>query len=396
MKRNPWLLAAALAVAASLSACSLLTQEVEPLPVPQLPSGCTVATDKPVTLVIGARMGSPKPALPEEIRKLVATVIDKNQKVQLVRVDGQPNVAAGVTPNITAESPPKRRAEVESLLRQIDTAVSKLVPRTAEANVLGALTEAAHVTPEGGTVVLIDSGIATSGPFTFRKKTMFGANPAEVADYLASQQVLPALSKRSVVLAGVGNTAEPQAVLDESMRKTVVALWQAVVAKAGASCTADVPVQTRRDRFETPVPVTTVELPDAQPEFTSCGATVLDDSGSVGFVPDEAVFRDQTAAERTLKQLADKMNADRMTANLVGNTSSFGTSEPDRVDLSNRRAEAVKAVLTRMGVSAALITTRGDGSTGKYHVNDREPGGALKPAEAAANRSVVVELACPR
>lgn len=396
MNRNPRLLAVALAAVTSLSACSLLSQEVEPLPQPQLPGDCVVAADKPVTLIVGARMGSPKPALPEEIRKLVAVAIDKNQKVQVVRVDGQPNVAAGVTSNITADSPTRRRAEVESLLRQIDSAVAKLAPKTAEANVLGALTEAAHVTPQGGTIVLIDSGIATSGPFTFRKKTMFGADPAEVADYLATQEVLPDLGKRSVVLAGVGNTAEPQAALDESLRKTVVGMWRAVVTKAGATCTSDVPGQTRRDRFDTTIPVTAVELPDAKPDFTSCSITVLDDSGSVGFVPDEAVFRDQAAAERTLKTLADKMNADRMTANLVGNTSSFGTSEPGRVDLSNRRALAVKEVLTRMGVAEASITTRGDGSTGKYHVNDREPNGALKPAEAAANRSVVVELACPR
>lgn len=386
-------LAAVLLAAGLLAACSSTSAQPAASTWTPKPDGCPAAAGKPVTLVVGARMGSQRPQLPDPIPAMIEQAMAAGQKVQLIRLDGEPSVVTTVQPSLTATNTAKRENDLKIAEKRFFEAVATLQPKAPEADVLGALTEAGGVTDEGGTVVVVDSGIATAGQLTFRAKAMFGADPKDVTDSLFAQHQLPKLSKMSVVLVGLGKTAEPQAELDHAQQEHIAAIWQAVAARADAACTAVVPGQTHRDRFDTTVPVTTVDLP-SDPPVNPCGTTVYDDSSAVGFVADQATFRDPDAAQRTLKQLVDKVSGQPVTMKLIGNTSSAGTSEPDRVALSQQRAQAVKAVLVRLGVPDGRITAEGDGSTGKYHAADRTANGSLDPVKATANRSVVVETSC--
>jgi outer membrane protein OmpA-like peptidoglycan-associated protein len=347
-----------------------------------------------LTLVVGARMGSPRPTLPAEVEGLVEVAARSERKVQVVRVDGQPTVALAADVRITGKNETQREKQVRELVGKVKSFVEQLAPKQAEADVLGALAEAARVTPEGGTVVLVDSGLATAGAVSFREEGMWGANPAEVAAFLAAQRLLPALTGRSVLLVGLGGTADPQPALNEDLRGRVGKLWQEVTAKSGATCVGELAVPSRREAFPTTVPVTVVNLPE-EPKPVPCGTTKLEDSGSVGFVPDTADLRDPAAADRTLQSLAGVVAGGAQRVTLVGNTAGGGLAE-GHVELSTRRAEAVKATLVRLGVPADRIATRGDGNSGPYHENDLGADGVLIPAAAARNRSVVVELSCPR
>ncbi|GAA0216796.1 OmpA family protein [Saccharothrix mutabilis subsp. mutabilis] len=375
---------------AALAACSATET-----PAPKLPDGgCPADGGQALTLVVGARMGSPRPTLPGEVEGLVRTAARDNRKVQVVRVDGQPTVALAADVQITGKNETQREKQVAELVGRVKTFVEQLEPKQAEADVLGALSEAARVTPEGGTLVLVDSGLATAGAVSFREAGMWGANPGEVADFLAAQRLLPALTGRSVLLVGLGGTADPQPALNEDLRGRVGRLWEAVVKKAGAACAGVLAVASRRDAFPTTVPVTVVALPE-EPKPVPCGTTKLEDSGSVGFVPDTADLRDPAAADRTLQALAGVVAGGAQRVTLVGNTAGGGPAA-GHVELSTRRAEAVKSILVRLGVPADRIATRGDGNSGPYHENDLGPDGVLIPAAAARNRSVVVELSCPR
>ena len=372
-----------------LTACSDASFEPEAVDL-----GCPTQAGGPVTLAVGARANSPAPVLPAAVVGLMREAAKTSETISLVRIDGSPTVAFQGTFRTDAANDVARRSELEAFLRQTQDRVGKLQAKEAEADVLAALNEAARITPEGGTVVLLDSGLQTAGQLRFQDDGTFGADPKEVVDYLRTRELLPKLVGRSVVLVGLGNTAEPQEALDASLRGKVIAMWRAIVDEADASCVEVVDTAASRTSVDAKVPVTVVPVPAVAP-FAPCGTTVLRDGDSVGFLPDQSQFRDPAAARKTIQDLASLVIKGRQRVELVGTTSSAGTSEQGRVELSRQRADAVKSVLIELGVPADRITTKGVGSKWPKRVNDRAPDGSLIPTAAARNRSVVVRLSCP-
>lgn len=355
---------------------------------------CPAQPGGPVTLAVGARANSPAPVLQPAIVDLMREAAKKSQAISVVRVDGSPTVPFQGTFSSDAANDVARSNELTQFITAVQQRISTLLPAAPEADVLGALGEAARITPEGGTVVLIDSGLQTTGQIRFQDPGTFGADPAEFVTYLQQRSLMPNLSGRAVVLVGLGNTAEPQQQLDASLRSRVTSLWQAVVSAAGASCVQVLDTAAGRTSVTTDVPVTPVALPTVDP-FQPCGETVLHDGDTVGFIGDQANFRDPAAARATLQKLADLLIGGHQQVTLIGTTAKAGNDESSRVRLSERRAEAVKQVLVELGVPAERITTKGVGTQWPDRVNDIAPDGSLIPWAAALNRSVVVQLSCP-
>ena len=384
-----------------VAACVLWTATgcgTDPFIPEQVSLPCPANSGGPLTLVVGARANSPEPTLPPEIQGLVREAAKQSSRIQIVRVDGEPTVAVDATFRTNAQNDPLRRRHLDTFVSQTLAAAAGLKPKKGEADVQGALTVAARATPDGGTVVLLDSGLSTTGQLSFLGGAMFGVDPAEAVKYLQDQQLMPDLTGRSVVLVGMGNTANPQPALDENLRSRVTALWHTITTKANAACVHDLDTVAGRTSVDTTVPVTVVSLPP-RPSFKPCGTTILADSDTVGFRPDQAVFRDPAAARATLEGLADQLRKGTQLAKLTGTTSSGptaigGNSEAARITLSLQRARAVKDVLISLGVPADRLTTEGAGSHWPNRVNDRGPDGNLLPGPAAQNRSVVVELIC--
>jgi OmpA-OmpF porin, OOP family len=385
---RPALFAAGVLVAVALTGCAAARSGAEDTGL-----SCPARAGGPVTVAVGARANSPAPVLPAPVVALMREAAKQGNAISLVRVDGSPSVAFQGAFRSDAANDVARRSELDAFVRQAVDRVGQLEPQSPEADVLAALNESARITPAGGTVVLLDSGLQTTGQLRFQDPGTFGADPSEVVGYLGARGLLPGLSARSVVLAGLGNTAQPQAALDQRLRGQVTAIWKAIVDAAHPSCVDVLDTAGSRASVTTPEQVSVVTLPSVQP-FAACGTTVLTDGSTVGFLPDQAVFRDRVAARTTLQGLAVVLLNGRQRVELIGTTSSAGTSEPSRVQLSLQRAQAVEAVLVELGVPAGRITTRGAGSRWLYRVNDRGPDGALIPAAAARNRSVVVRLSC--
>jgi OOP family OmpA-OmpF porin len=317
--------------------------------------------------------------------------------VTFVRVDGRPEVASTETFGSQAGNEHARRDDFTAFLQHLQTAFGTTTrARTSEADPLGALSVAARATPPEGNVVLLDSGLQTAAPLRFQDGdgALLDAEPDEIVTDLKRQGLLPDLHGRSVLLAGLGNTADPQPELNTRQRNNLAAIWQAIAKASGARCVdvLDDPAARRSMEGLPAVSVVPIAAPPTPPR--PCGDTQFSDRNNVGFLPDQADFRDEAAARTTIQTLADVMRRSRQTVELIGATASVGSVQGRR-DLSRRRAEAVRTVLVDLGIPADRITTRGVGTDWSGHVPDLGPGGALLPGPAAENRKVIARLRCP-
>src|SRR4051794_26209000 len=141
---------------------------------------CVTARDKPVSLVVGARMGSQRPSITPEVHDLLAGAVENQQSIQVFRVDGEPSRAIKVAPVINGKNESQREQQAAAAVQQVTTAVPRLGPKKPEADNLSALSQAGKLTADGGTVVFMDSGLSTAGAVSFLNGGMFDADPGEV------------------------------------------------------------------------------------------------------------------------------------------------------------------------------------------------------------------------
>ncbi|MDR6598427.1 OmpA family protein [Saccharothrix longispora] len=320
-------------------------------------------------------------------------VVRAHSAVTLIRVDGDPKVVFSDPAPAREGNENADNVALDEYTTAIASAFREATPaQVAEADPLTALGIAAKRVDEGGTIALLDSGLQTTAPLRFDSEPLLSAEPAEVADYLREEKLLPDLTGRTVLLVGIGETAQPQPKLDNRRSANLVATWKAVAEAAGACVDALDLGETTDSVVSTPrVAVVTPPAPPAP--LTPCGEVELGEADNVSFLPDSAEFKDRPAARRTLEQLAGVVRDERQRVELVGRTASSGP-EAGRISLSAQRADAVKGVLEELGVEAGRITTRGVGTNWPTHVPDIGPGGVLLPGPAAQNRKVVVKLTC--
>jgi OmpA-OmpF porin, OOP family len=372
----------------------------EPSPDPAPAGSC--ATTGNLALAVGARANSPapvrdeggRPELPRTVEDLLVGVAQRGGQLSVVRVDGRPASVLTDAFETDGKTEVKQGVDRRRWLSRMRTAIGGVRATAPEADVLAALTLAAREARPGGTVVLQDSGLQTLDPLDFRQQ-LLTAEPTELVAYLRSRRLLPDLAGRTLVLVGVGDTVAPQLPLDEAQRHTLVDLWSAVGKAAGACVTVSDEVSSVAAvtgvPAVSPVPVARTRTPDVRP----CRDTVLPDSGTVGFVPDRAVYRDPAGARRTLQGIATQIVEGDLAVSLIGTTATSG-SEAGRIALSRQRADQVRVTLVELGVPPArIVEVRGVGTHWRTHVPDLAPDGrTLLPGPAAANRSVVIRAGC--
>ncbi|WP_020670257.1 OmpA family protein [Amycolatopsis nigrescens] len=375
-----------------LGGCGIFGSDEEPANSEISLQSCRLPKAAPLAIAVGARANVPRPELPSEVQELMKGVAGAHQPLTLIRLDGAPAVVFDEPPPPRAKNPTADKQAVAEYLAKAQRAFAeRMTAATAQADVLAALSLGGRATAEGGTVVLVDSGLQTVKPLDFAKDGLLDADPAEVAEYLTEERLLPDLHGRTVILAGFGNTAPPQPDLDNNLRAKVVDTWRTAAAASGA-CVVTLPQpNTQKSIVDKPEVAVVAQPPAPDPEF--CGTVELGESDNIAFEPDTATFRDQQAARETMSKFADAMRGDKRRAELIGTTATDG-SVAGRLDLSARRAEAVKAVLVEQGVAADRITTGGVGTDWPGHLPDIGPDGGLLPGPAGQNRKVVMNLTC--
>jgi outer membrane protein OmpA-like peptidoglycan-associated protein len=238
-------------------------------------------------------------------------------------------------------------------------------------------------------VVLVDSGLQTTGSLLYQSQGLLLASGQEVVAQLRSSGELPDLRGITVVLSGVGDTANPQPRLDIASRNRLVEQWKAIATAAGASCVrVDSQPFTHTSAAGLPT-VTTVRPPvPVRPKLDRTRPVALRED-SVGFEDNSADLRDKATARADLGVLAAGIRNGHHHVMLIGTTATAGT-ERGRHRLSLQRAEAVKRLLVGLGVPADHISTKGVGIRYPAHVDDLDDQGNLVPKLAIRNRVVFV------
>ena len=337
-----------------------------------------------LAVAVGARANSPTPTLPTEVRQLIVDTMNGCGKITAVRVDGRPSVAGELVFSTGAKTRQNFDIDQVDFLRRVDVLFGEAKAVAPEANVLQALGVASDAAGKGGTVVLVDSGVQTTAPLDFRKNSLPSRRPTAIARALKQQRLLPDLTDRKVILAGLGYTAMPQEPLDEKNRAFLTDLWREIVLAADAKDPVVAEgTNTSGSAVETPT-VSVVKFPVAEIQLACDTLSVLPDNGGVGFVPDQAEFRDPAAASKVLGRFATFLRDNPGAAVLVkGYVAHYGTGE-----LSQRRADRVKQELATQGITNA-ITAKGMG-WGPYPSVSAPP----DPRYDQKNRQVTIEVSC--
>jgi OmpA-OmpF porin, OOP family len=352
----------------------------------------------PMAFAVSGRSNSPEPGLPQALQDATTSVLTRSvddgyePRITLVNVDGRPVSAGSETFSSDAGNGIAAEDDRNAFLDGFGEALTGLRAQTPEVDVLSALDLAGRSAGGNrpGTVVLVDSGLSTVPPLDFRQKGLLDAPPAETVDALRAANALPGLRGTTVLLAGLGDVSEPQAALSPGQRQSLVALWTAIATAGGAACVAVVDEPRGGDAPSDAPPVSVVDVPPP-PTITPGETTALPDDNSVGFQPDTAEFRDRNAARAVLTPFAQFLTESPTRRIALTGTSARAGTEAGQIDLSTRRAEAVKALLVELGAPADRITTRGVGSRFPGYVNDVGPDGRQLPGPASTNRTVIVE-----
>ncbi len=353
-----------------------------------------------LVLVVSGRMNSPAPQLTPSMAAAARRAIDQGDPIGLVSLDGTPRLsrmAAFSDPGVNHAALEQAR---QNFLATLTAAVARTRATSPHADVLDALDVASRAVrgdcSRGGTIYLEDSGLQETGPLDFRQPGTLGAQPGDIVRFLRAQHELPDLSGMRLVLAGIGDTAAPQQPLSIAQRANLTAIWTAIVRAGGGTVQVS---QTPRIGIPAPrhVPQVSLVPVPAEPQWSQNDPSYrFPDSGPVGFEPNVAVLRDRAAAVAALRPIAQFLIADRgAVVELTGTTAHWGTLV-SCIGLSRARAEAVKAILVRLGAGPVQIITRGVGWRFAGYRNDQGPGGILLPGPAEHNRSVIVTQYQPR
>jgi OmpA-OmpF porin, OOP family len=361
--------------------------------VQSVPKFCT--PHGPVVLAVSGRQDSPAPGLSPCMAAAVMTAAGDGSAISVVDVDGRPKlVTTGTldTSHLNSGAKPQYEGNFEA---QVAQTVQAVRATSAHADVLDGLNVASrliHATSSrGGTIFLEDSGLQDIPPLDFTQPGQLEALPSRVVSFLSAEGEVPSLAGVTVVLVGIGDTASLQRPLGIGLQHHLRAIWSAIIVAGGGQVDTD-PYPRQNPAPDRVPPVGLVQVPPL-PKWPGQGYSLrLPDTGPVGFEPNTAKFRDPSAAQNALAEIAGYLlDNPAVKIELTGTTAHFDGDAWDET-LSVKRASAVKSMLVALGVGAGQIATHGDGWDSPCYESDGGPNGPMISLAAEHNRSVIVTI----
>ncbi len=240
------------------------------------------------------------------------------------------------------------------------------------------------------TIIVLGTGVGTCGALNLQNN-LLSADPEEVVELLSERDEIPDFSGFSIYWQQLGDVALPQQELSKTLQNRLEELYGSIVEAGGGTLTFDSTMPAPvNEGVEYPA-VTPVDFPADLPIYFDGDNSenlleqpvVMDEK--VTFIADEADYLDPEEALETLRPLAEFLLQHDMDLLLVGTTAGDVTDE-FTLNLSQQRADQVKASLVSLGVSESRLTAIGMGCEDPWHIK----GAGLEGQLASSNRKVVL------
>ena len=309
---------------------------------------------------------------------------------------------AGSTPHgktfaTTKSSQAGQEKEIDAFLADYFTSACSARAATGEIDLLSALNNAANdlrAHADGSKMVInvISSGLNSTGLLA-KSSDLLNADPNDIANQLASMGALADFSGIEVHFYGLGQASGEQ-VIPSSIAAKLQGLYPTLVEATGGVADVQPDVLTPLGCDADLPNVPTVDFEQDSLTFPHLernqSAQVVLDEAVLAFVGDSAEFIDPDQAKATLSELAGTITSNSGATVLVeGYTAaSPAFSHDELIDLSQRRAEAVRSALVAAGVSPSSIEAVGHGDEGATSMDT----GVFSESAAKNDRRVVVTL----
>ncbi len=360
-------------------------------------TGCMVSTSKAdvagvIVIAATATANEPAPALSSADVTLLQTTGDSSTSAVAFVVNpanGQP-AQLPLTPRRSdgqVEYGPRRSQLLAQNVARVESQVGTEAA-TGPFDLLNTMLEASRVSSPPATMLLLTSGVTTSGGFDLRQ-VGWAEPPASAAAALKQRGLLPDLAGWTVIFSGLGETAGRQPALPLPQQTTLASYWLAICHAAGAAACRvdDSPRLVASSHSTSTVPVPIVPVPAVQSIIGPHGqrqsivpADLLFAFGSAALLP---------GANQYLAPIAARASAGSYSVSIIGQASPDGGTASYNLRLSVLRAQAVQRRLITLGLAAHQIAqVKGIGTAGQSCTAN----GTLDETKCAQLRRVVITL----
>ena len=280
---------------------------------------------------------------------------------------------------------PRRSQLLQQNVSRIESQIGHQAA-TGPFDLLNTILTASRVTSPPATMLLLSSGVTTSGGFDLRK-VGWAEPPATAAAALKQRSLLPDLTGWTVIFSGLGETAGRQPALPLPQQTTLASNWLAICHAAGAAaCRVDDSPRPLRNSYST-LPVPVVPVPAVQSITGPHGQ-------QQSIVPADLLFAFNSAtllpgANSYLAPIAARAGDGNYSVSITGQASPDGGSAAYNLRLSVLRAQAVQRRLITLGLAPhQIVQVNGIGTAGQSCI----VAGTLDESKCAQLRRVVITL----
>jgi outer membrane protein OmpA-like peptidoglycan-associated protein len=291
-------------------------------------------------------------------------------------------------PNGDVDYGPTRGSDLQASLARVQR---DLATQRAQGpfDLLNTFTAAVRAVPPPATLIVVSSGLSTSGGLDFRRAG-WNASPGSLAAHLKARQELPSLAGYRVVFTGLGIVDGRQPALPLPAQGIVKRYWMAICQGAGAaSCRVDDlsrPVLPSLSKI--PVPLVSVPKVWTYQGPRHSTETILPDALLFAF--DSATLL--PTADSILRPLVKRARRQHPLVSITGSASPDGGAAAYNLALSRRRAAAVRDRLVALGLPATWITNVTGIGTGGHGPGACLVQGQLDETICAHLRRVVISM----
>jgi hypothetical protein len=190
---------------------------------PNAPAGTGPSSGAALAVITGDR-NSPLAVLTPTLSTLMQRAVRRDAGFAIVDAGGRPRLfSVGLGAHLGNSD--AENAVEQQQLSEAGQAIDRVTPTTAESDPWTAFDQAVGWLQGqgGGTVVVANSGLGTTGFLDYRQPGFLAAEPADLVAFARHAHELPDATGIDVVLLGIGWTTSPQPSLTGPERSNLVA-----------------------------------------------------------------------------------------------------------------------------------------------------------------------------